>query len=110
MRLRQTLCALAATIFFTLPARAQEETALPVVVVSPNAKPPVEPQSLPPIPARASTGVIVPEFLGDQTPMMSIRSLPSGQVQGTGVLYVPSVRYLKISDNDSPRPQSRSYF
>jgi hypothetical protein len=110
MRLRHTLCALAATILLSVPARAQEETALPVVVVSPNAKPPLEPQSLPPIPARASTAIIVPEFLGDQTPMMSIRSLPSGQIQGAGVLYVPSVRYLKISDNDSPRPQTRSYF
>src|SRR5262245_16632640 len=109
MRLRQTLCALAATIFLILPARAQEESVTPVVVVSPNAKPPAEPQNLPPIPAHASTALIVPEFLGDQTPMMSIRSLPSGQIIGNGVIYVPSVRYLKISDNDSPRPQSRSY-
>jgi hypothetical protein len=34
--------------------------------------------------------------------------LPSGPIQGHGVLFVPSVRYLKISDNGSPQPQSSS--
>jgi hypothetical protein len=48
----------------------------------------------------------VPEFLGDQTPIGSLRFLPSGQIRGAGAIYVPSVRYFKISDNASPMPQT----
>ena len=52
----------------------------------------------------------VPEFIGDQAPIGSLRSLPSGQLGGNGAIFVPSVRYFKISDNESPQPQTRSYF
>ncbi len=52
----------------------------------------------------------VPEFLGDQTPISSMLILPHGTIEGSGVLFAPSARYFKISDNDSPRPQSREYF
>ncbi len=52
----------------------------------------------------------IPELFGDQAPIGSILHLPQGQIGGQGALYVPSARYFKISDNDSPRPQSRSYF
>jgi hypothetical protein len=51
-----------------------------------------------------------PEFFGDQAPVGSLRQLPSGQIQGQGAIFVPSARYFKISDNDSPRPQTRTYF
>src|SRR5262245_18747655 len=110
MRLAHALCVAAATLGLARVAHGQEPAALPVI--EPVAKPAVEPPplNLPAIPATACPLLGVPEFIGDQTPIMSFRSLPSGQVQGTGVLYVPSVRYFKISDNDSPRPQTRTYF
>ncbi len=49
-------------------------------------------------------------MLGDQAPIGSLISLPSGRVQGHGELYVPSARYFRISDNESPEPQDRTYF
>jgi hypothetical protein len=52
----------------------------------------------------------VPEMFGDQAPIGSLRHLPNGQILGTGVIYVPSVRYFKISDNGSPRPQTTDTF
>jgi hypothetical protein len=52
----------------------------------------------------------VPEMFGDQAPIGSLLRLPSGQILGTGNIFVPSARYFKISDNDSPLPQSRTYF
>jgi hypothetical protein len=52
----------------------------------------------------------VPEFLGDQTPIGSLRTLPSGQIRGVGAIYVPSARYFKISDNGSPMPQTADAF
>lgn len=52
----------------------------------------------------------VPEFLGDQAPIGSLRSLPSGQIRGTGGIYVPSVRYFKISNNGSPMPETMQSF
>jgi hypothetical protein len=52
----------------------------------------------------------IPEFIGDQTPIGSLLRLPAGQIQGHGLIYAPSARYFKISDDDSPRPQSRTYF
>jgi hypothetical protein len=51
-----------------------------------------------------------PEFLGDQAPIGSLITLPTDAFGGRGAIYVPSARYFKISDNDSPRPQTRSYF
>jgi hypothetical protein len=47
--------------------------------------------------------------LGDQAPVGSLLTLPNGQVQGRGALFVPSARYFKISDDESPRPQTREY-
>ena len=52
----------------------------------------------------------VPELFGDQAPIGSLLRLPSGQILGPGNIFVPSARYFKISDNDSPLPQSRTYF
>jgi|ERR1043166_2561411 hypothetical protein len=52
----------------------------------------------------------VPEFFGDQAPIGSLRRLPNGQITGAGAIYVPSARYFKISDNNSPRPQDSSTF
>src|SRR5262249_5548444 len=48
--------------------------------------------------------VRVPEMFGDQGPIGSMLRLPSGQIQGPGNIFVPSARYFKISDNDSPLP------
>jgi hypothetical protein len=78
---------------------------------TPAVQPDLEPlTSVEACPAPAAAPVRVPEFLGDQAPVGSLLTLPSGQVQGRGVLFVPSARYFKISDNDSPRPQTRDYF
>lgn len=63
-----------------------------------------------PVPEDDPPVVRIPELLGDQAPIGSLLSLPRGRIGGTGVLYVPSVRYFKISDNDSPEPRTRSYF
>jgi hypothetical protein len=52
----------------------------------------------------------VPEFLGDQAPIGSWRSLPNSQIRGVRSIYVPSVRYFKISDNGSPMPQTAETF
>jgi hypothetical protein len=52
----------------------------------------------------------IPEVMGDQAPLGLLLRLPAGQMQGHGLIYAPSTRYFKISDNDSPRPQSRTYF
>jgi hypothetical protein len=52
----------------------------------------------------------VPEFMGDQAPIGSLLRLPNGQILGKGVIYIPSVRYFKISDNGSPQPESASTF
>jgi hypothetical protein len=52
----------------------------------------------------------VPEFFGDQSPIGSLRQLPSGQILGGGAIFVPSARYFKISDNNSPRPQDSATF
>jgi hypothetical protein len=54
--------------------------------------------------------VVTPEFLGDQAPIGSLLLLPRGPFDGHGAMLVPSARYFKISDDDSPRPQNRSYF
>jgi hypothetical protein len=51
-----------------------------------------------------------PELFGDQAPISALLTLPNGQITGKGLLYVPQVRYFKIGDNDSPRPQDRTYF
>jgi hypothetical protein len=52
-------------------------------------------------------------MIGDQFPISSLLTLPivpSAKPAGAGVVLVPSAREFKISDNDSPRPQSRTYF
>jgi len=54
--------------------------------------------------------VRTPEMLGDQAPISSLIRLPEGPFSGHGAMLVPSARYFKISDDDSPRPQTRSYF
>jgi hypothetical protein len=54
--------------------------------------------------------VHVPETFGDQAPISSLLLPPGGSGAGKGALYVPSARYFKIGDNDSPLPQTRSYF
>lgn len=51
----------------------------------------------------------IPEFFGDQAPIGSLLTWPRNQPNGQ-TLYVPSARYFKISDNDSPQPQNRAYF
>jgi hypothetical protein len=51
----------------------------------------------------------IPEFFGDQAPIGSLLTWPRNQPGGQ-TLYVPSARYFKISDNDSPQPQNRAYF
>ncbi|HJT77932.1 MAG TPA: hypothetical protein VJ739_12085 [Gemmataceae bacterium] len=58
----------------------------------------------------------VPEMLGDQFPVGSLLTLPLGPFAPPigpghpGQVFVPSARYFKIADNDSPRPQTREYF
>lgn len=52
---------------------------------------------------------VIPEFFGDQAPIGSLLTWPRNQPAGQ-TLYVPSARYFKISDNDSPLPQNRAYF
>lgn len=52
----------------------------------------------------------MPEFFGDQAPIGSLLSWPLNPGTGRGLIYVPSARYFKISDNDSPQPQDRFYF
>jgi hypothetical protein len=52
----------------------------------------------------------VPEFFGDQAPIGSLLTWPFGSANSRNTVYVPSARYFKISDDDSPRPQSRAYF
>ena len=58
----------------------------------------------------APSRTIFPEFFGDQAPIGSLLTWPRYQANGGQQLYVPSARYFKISDNDSPLPQDRAYF
>jgi hypothetical protein len=83
----------------------RDETASPAPAVT--EEPAAEPDSKG---AGNKTLPWIPEFMGDQTPIGSLLRLPAGQIQGHGLIYAPSARYFKISDNDSPRPQSRTYF
>jgi hypothetical protein len=54
----------------------------------------------------------VPEMLGDQAPISILLTLRPGlsPKPGDAQILVPSPRYFKISDNDSPQPHTRSYF
>lgn len=104
--------AMALLMLSVLAARGQSVVLLPPTPVEPAPTEPVltpddletDAKSEP-----AAKSVRVPELLGDQAPIGSLMTLPHGRIQGTGVLYVPSVRYFKISDNDSPEPRTRSY-
>jgi hypothetical protein len=66
-------------------------------------------QQAPPSP-EAVVPVRVPEFFGDQAPIGSLLLWPWSPGNSKNFVYVPSARYFKISDDDSPRPLSRSYF
>jgi hypothetical protein len=65
-------------------------------------------------------GRIIPEMFGDQAPVNSLLMLRPGLADRPpllpggasrpGVVLVPSARYFRIGDDDSPRPQARSYF
>jgi hypothetical protein len=91
---------------------AVPETKLPATGAAAEA-PPATAESTPePAQATSSDAVVpwIPEIMGDQTPIGSLIRLPSGQIQGHGLIYAPATRYFKISDNDSPRPQTRTYF
>jgi hypothetical protein len=72
-----------------------------------------EPAAVEPV-ADAKAGAIkpprVPEFFGDQAPIGSLRRIPNGQITGAGAIFVPSARYFKISDNNSPSPQTTDTF
>ncbi len=52
----------------------------------------------------------VPELFGDPTPVGSLRFLPSAQIRGPAAVYVPSVRTFRISENNSPMPQTSDTF
>lgn len=85
-----------------------------------DAPPPPPPEGCadeePPIPA----GRIIPEMLGDQAPVNALLTLRPGLADRPpltpggaprpGVILVPSARYFKIADDESPQPQTRSYF
>jgi hypothetical protein len=92
-------------------AGGEQPTLLPPVPVAEEKAAPADP---PPVScscdAPKDAPPRIPELLGDQAPIGSLLHLPSGQITGRGTLYVPSARYFKISDNDSPQPQTRSYF
>lgn len=96
-------------------ARGQQATLLPPVETAP-ATPPESPSQdakasdKPEPKAEDAAAPRIPEMLGDQAPISSLLTLPNGQIGGKGVLYLPSVRYFKIADNGSPRPQTASYF
>src|SRR5262249_37193539 len=45
-----------------------------------------------------------PELLGDAPPLGLLLALPQGSV------YIPRPRGFKISDNENPSPQTRTYF
>jgi hypothetical protein len=103
------------------PAPPEELPAAPVPVATPQTEADTATDEIRPgpsplghkecsSPAVQSPSIRIPEFLGDQAPIGSLLTLPNGQIQGHGVLFVPSARYFKISDNDSPRPQTREYF
>jgi hypothetical protein len=84
-----------------------------VKIVTPPATAPADVESVEPdkkkgSEADSSADVRVPEFFGDQAPISSLRIWPGAGSRGA--IYVPSARYFKISDDDSPRPQTRSYF
>jgi hypothetical protein len=90
-------------------APGQEATLLPPVestTVAPAEAPALEQAS----PATEPAAPRIPEMFGDQGPISSLLMLPAGQIAGRGAIYVPSVRYFKIADNASPRPQTASYF
>jgi hypothetical protein len=97
------------------PPVALDPPATPPPSDEPVVGPPV-PEALPSIPAEpcrspdTTKPPRVPEFFGDQTPIGSWRSLPNSQIRGVGSIYVPSVRYFKISDNGSPLPQTTEAF
>jgi hypothetical protein len=83
-------------------------SAPPIQVIKPPDPTPEQPEDAP-----GSTHNLIPEMLGDQAPVSSLLALPpglSGRPGKDGVILVPSARDFKISDNDSPRPQSRTYF
>jgi hypothetical protein len=84
---------------------------VPAVKPEPACEKPSEPEPPP--------QAVIPEMFGDQAPVSALLPLPLGvadRLQGPsgaarpGVILVPSARYFKISDNDSPRPQTRDYF
>ena len=93
------------------PPAAPPKPALP----EPEPNPPVEPgpevKDKPPAEEAISSRPYVPELLGDQVPITTwipLRAGP-GPVGGPGQILVPSPRYFKIADNDSPEPRNRSY-
>jgi hypothetical protein len=91
------------------PALPSEPEAVPAFEIKPAAAVETEAPESAPDPAHT----IIPEMLGDQAPISSLLTLPagpSGRTAGAGVILVPSAREFKISDNDSPRPQTRTYF
>ena len=122
-RLAAALCAIGA-VFVPAVGMAQDENAPPplpsdVHLDALQSPPTVSESSVPEKqeaePEKKETccpcpAVRVPEMFGDQRPIGSMLHLPSGQIQGPGNIFVPSARYFKISDNDSPLPQSRTYF
>jgi hypothetical protein len=91
------------------PSEPEEEVTLPAPAPDGCAEEP-------PVPG----GRIIPEMFGDQAPINALLTLRPGifdrppLVPGgaprPGLILVPSNRYFKISDDDSPRPQSRTYF
>jgi hypothetical protein len=93
--------------------RKREKTASPSTPDGQSSPPPPPAESCPADEKQGSGDACPlrpPELLGDQAPVNSLLLLPRGPIGGNGAIQVPSARYFKISDNESPRPQDRTYF
>jgi hypothetical protein len=86
------------------PAPVVEQSTVEIHVTLPHPVPDT-PDEEPPIPC----GRIIPEMMGDQAPINALIPFRTGHGAST-LIEVPSNRYFKIADDDSPRPQTRSYF
>ncbi len=124
MRALRAACLVGLLLCLPTAARAEEDppplppAELPPVPVPVTPSPPAEPVVVKPAEAPAPTpspcgqeeeppvlvGRIIPEMFGDQAPITYLLARPSGPI------FVPAARYFKIADDDSPRPQTRSYF
>src|SRR5262245_10643606 len=85
-------------------------TPSPAPEAAPTAEPVVTPE--PPKEEEKPPGPpVVPEMLGDQAPINVLLTLRPGLAPkpGAAQILVPSPRYFKISDNDSPEPRHRTY-